>query len=179
MNSFQQSQEQRYPPDPTAPIAPFLDAILKTLDTPSTLPIPQLHSQPRIIVHGNPISPTDFQNLWRNLPLTQHQLTSYDAHLLPGPNGSVSQGHFVIMAHLKVRFDESGKNRSGDSGDIMGNNNVNTTNISSHRANWSHWFGVVLNCIVDASVVEGWERQCISSWDYRFTERPDSSVYGI
>lgn len=155
--------------DPTKQISPFLDHILKTLDQQSqpNLILPQLHQNPRIIINGEPFGSRDqFQKVWMSLPQSQHQVTSFDTHVIPNSN------QFIILCHLKVKFDESGFNKLGQSSNFHQDGLV-------QKSNWSKAFGVVLSLIVDGSITQNFDLECISSWDYRFTEKPDNSLYNI
>lgn len=164
---------------PTSHIESILSTLLETLDaTPSqnTPPLQQLVQQPRIILNGEPFgSKEQFQSLWASLPLSNHSVTSLDAHQIPSTN------NFIILAHLKVRFDESGRNKLGDSTTNLQNSNglpIGPSNTMA-RPIWSHWFGVSLTCILDSSFLNNKNGEFISTWDYRFTEKPTSSIYQI
>ncbi|ODV83325.1 hypothetical protein CANARDRAFT_177800 [[Candida] arabinofermentans NRRL YB-2248] len=167
--------------DPTSKLEQFLKIILETLDqtyvTTQTTEfykssiLPQLISQSRIIINGSPFgSRSQFQELWATLPQTQHQLLSFDAQLLPIGQGSNNQ--YVILARLKVRFDEAGKNRLGDCADLVPLDKVN-------RPLYGPWFGACLNLIVDEMINNSYNCECISSLDYRITEKPDASLFNI
>lgn len=180
------------PPDSTSSIEPFLNEVLSSLDSqlnsnsnpnlnsnPNSVDsiLPQLHQQPRIIINGQPFgSKQQFQQLWSTLPLSQHQVTSFDTHLIPStaPGASVSGGQYVILAHLKVRFDESGKNKLGESADF--NTNSGTT---LNRPLWGNWFGASLSLVADGIIGNGFNCECISAWDYRITEKPDVSLFKV
>ncbi|QPG76074.1 hypothetical protein FOA43_003460 [Brettanomyces nanus] len=124
-----QSQAQ----DPDMKVEEFLRTITETLDSPyrneaadyyKSMILPQLLPQSRIIINGQPFgSKAQFQELWSTLPATQHQITSFDAHLLPTPE----ERQYIVLAHFKVRFDESGKNRFGQTADVLPipDNNLN------------------------------------------------------
>lgn len=166
----------------TGQIDNILTKLLESLDlnpanNPNALkPLNQLSQNPRIIINGNPFgSKSQFQSIWSNLPLSNHQITSLDSHSIPSTN------NYLILAHLKVRFDESGKNKLGDSTLLTDNNNSNNSNNSNinHRPIWSHWFGVSLTCIIDSNFLNDGNSEFIHTWDYRFTEKPDSSIYKL
>lgn len=155
--------------DPTKKVSAFLDHILKSLDTQTqpNLILPQLHQAPRIIINGEPFASRDqFQKIWLNLPQSQHQVTSFDTHLLPS-----NSNQYIVMTHIKVKFDESGYNKLGQSS--------NFNNQPKTKSNWSKSFGVVLTLIVDSSINQNFDHECISSWDYRFTSKPDHSLFNI
>ncbi|TID16244.1 hypothetical protein CANINC_004243 [Pichia inconspicua] len=162
--------------DHTATVEKFLSTLLSTLDAiPPTVPLPQLSSQPRIIINGQPFSSKEqFQQLWSTLPISNHQVTSCDIHTIP--TGQSPQ--FIVLAHAKVRFDESGKNKLGDS-TLLHNQTPIAPASGTSRALWSHWFGVTISCVIDYDVVNNPHAQCVTSWDYRFTENPTSSIYKV
>lgn len=165
--------------DPTAKLEQFLKALTDTLDaeykneTPEyykSMILPQLLPQSRIIMNGQPFgSKAQFQELWSTLPATQHQTTSFDSHLLPTNNGSV----YIILAHLKVRFDESGRNRFGQTTELL----PGGTDGRLHRPLFSNWFGVTVSMVVSEKINTNFNIECISSFDYRITECPDNSVF--
>lgn len=171
-------------PDTSAMVEQFLSKILETLDTSVPNPqsiaqiLPQLHQHPRIIINGNPFgSKEQFQQLWASLPLSTHQVASCDVHFVPSINEQQiqpNQGQYVVLARLKVRFDESGRNKMGETPLFN-----NTTTTSSTRALWSHWFGVSLSFVVDSTISNNFNTESISIWDYRFTENPVNSIFQV
>jgi mRNA transport regulator MTR2 len=190
MNTFQSQQQQSQRQDYSATIEQLLSKLVESLDqtpqSPSQI-LPQLHQQPRIIINGQPFGSRDqFQQLWSTLPLSNHQISSCDIHFVPSDNqlNNNLNGQFLILAHLKVRFDESGKNKLGDTAllnisNSNSNPNSNSNFSSSTRAIWSHWYGVSLSCVIDPSVINNFNTECISTWDYRFTENPTSSIFKV
>lgn len=179
-NSATQNNINNTSNDTSAVVEQFLSKLLETLDQPISNPqdmlkiLPQLHPNPRIIINGNPFgSREQFQQLWATLPLSSHQVTSCDVHLIPSANNN-TPANYVVLAHLRVKFDESGKNKMGET--ALFNNNTNT---SSMRAIWSHWFGVSLSFVVDSSIINNFNTEAISTWDYRFTESPTSSIFKL
>lgn len=169
--------------DTSAVVEQFLSKILETLDASIPNPqsitqiLPQLHQHPRIIIDGNPFgSKEQFQQLWATLPLSTHQVASCDVHFIPSSDGqqvNPNQGQFIVLAHLKVRFDESGRNRVGETALF------NSAPTSSTRAIWSHWFGVSLSFVVDSTISNNFNTESISTWDYRFTESPVNSIFQV
>ncbi|RCK66800.1 mRNA transport regulator MTR2 [Candida viswanathii] len=180
--------------DPTQKIELFLKNFLASLDTQYT-PTPasnieqyalQLGSPLKrtssIIVNGNPIIPSlqedsklQFQKKWLLTPLSFHQLTSFDAHLIPGT------GLFVVHFAAKVKFDQLGKNRLGESADLVHaqesivNNGLN----KGQRSVWGSWFGVDCNLIIDENFNESGLGEFINSLDYRFTYIPQDSIIKV
>lgn len=166
--------------DVTAKVDGFLKVVTDTLDkkynneTPEfykTSIVPQLVAQPRIIINGQPFgSKAQFQELWSQLPQTQHTVNSFDTHLLP----TQGERQYVILAHLKVRFDESGTNRFGAKAELLPQPNNRPS-----RASWSNQFGVCLTLVVSEQLNTGYDRECVSSFDYRITESPENSIFAI
>lgn len=172
------------------PIEPYLKKILSSLDIQYQGPSQQfpnvesyatqfgkqLKPQCAIIMNGKPLIPTsndaklEFQKKWLLSPLTFHQLNSFDSHLIPGT------GTFVINASGKVRFDESGRNRLGETSDLI--HPINNATVKG-RPVWGSWFGFNLNLIVDESILNNPESESINSYNYRFTYKPDDSVIQI
>ncbi|KAI3404319.2 MTR2 [Candida oxycetoniae] len=127
-----------------------------------------------IIINGQPIipSPTEdsklqFQKKWLATPISSHQLTSYDGHLIPSTN------MFIINFSAKVKFDQSGKNRLGESADLVQENTL----VKNARPLWGSWFGVNVNLVVDNNFTAGGE--IINSMDYRFTYVPKDTVLKV
>lgn len=131
-----------------------------------------------IIVNGNPIIPTmqedsklQFQKKWLLTPLSFHQLTSFDAHLIPGT------GLFMIQFSAKVKFDQLGKNRLGESADLIHpQESILNKSSTSQRAVWGSWFGINGNVIIDENFNENGIGEFINSLDYRFTYIPQDSI---
>lgn len=139
----------------------------------------QIKPQAAVIINGKPLIPPpntpdnklEFQKKWLLTPQTNHQLTSFDCHLIPGT------GTFVISASGKVRFDESGKNRLGETANLIQTNALQTSTAA--RNVWGSWFGYSLNLVVDESVRNSDEMEIINSFNYRFTFKPRDSVVQI
>lgn len=165
-----------------------MKAILSTLDTEFITPnsrqtyqnlpnvfeaqiLPQLKQQSAIIINGSPYgSKSAFQETWRNLPQTQHNLLSFDCHVIPGSHT------FLITASVKVRFDESGKNRVGVTSELVQSPELKSQNA---RCYWGPSFGATLVLVVDDVIVSNWELECISSLDYRFTFKPENALFKL
>ncbi|KAK6458535.1 nuclear pore RNA shuttling protein Mtr2 [Scheffersomyces xylosifermentans] len=176
--------------DPTQPIEPFLKKFLSSLDIQYNSPTTQfpnvesyatqfaksLKPSSAVIVNGTPLIPTtnndsklEFQKKWLQAPNSFHQLNSYDCHLIPGT------GTFIINLSAKVKFDESGKSKLGESADLIQDNNAARNN----RPLWGSWFGVNIILVVDEVVINHSEGEVINSLDYRFTFKPEDSVVKI
>lgn len=168
--------------DPLANLEKFLKLVIESLDTAyrnetpeyykSTI-LPQLLPMSRVILNGQPFgSKVQFQELWSSLPVTQHQVTSFDAHILP----TQGEQQLVVLAHLKVRFDESGRNRFGQTADL--HPQAPAMQRPSHTL-FSNCFGVSLTMVVSEKFTSNFNSECISSFDYRITEAPESSVFTV
>ncbi|CAI5759082.1 unnamed protein product [Candida verbasci] len=169
--------------DPTQPIESFLKNFLNSLDSqyqPTSNVAnyalqfgSSLKRTSALILNGKPIIPTPqedskltFQKKWLSTPLTSHQLTSYDAHLIPGT------GQFIINFSAKVKFDQSGKNRLGESADLIKEPTTVTNANSKPRPIWGSWNGIIGNLVVDETL----QNECINSLDYRLTYIPQDSI---
>ncbi|CAK9439738.1 uncharacterized protein LODBEIA_P38380 [Lodderomyces beijingensis] len=173
--------------DPTQPIEAFLKRFLNSLDVPYHSPNQSfanvetyatqfgssLKRSSAIVVNGQPVIPTptedsrlQFQKKWLATPISSHQLTSYDGHLIPGTN------MFIINFAAKVKFDQSGKNRLGESADLVQENSL----VKTARPVWGSWFGVNCNLVVDNNFAGG---EIINNMDYRFTYVPKDSVLKV
>ncbi|RLV91466.1 mRNA transport regulator MTR2 [Spathaspora sp. JA1] len=141
--------------DPTQPIEPFLKDFLSSLDAQYISPnqsfpnveayatqfASNLKRDSAVIINGNPLIPNtqedsrlQFQKKWLATPISSHQLTSFDCHLIPGT------GTFIINFCAKVRFDQTGKNRLGESSDLVTDNS--SIGRGSGRPIWGSNFGV-------------------------------------
>ncbi|OBA22587.1 NTF2-like protein [Metschnikowia bicuspidata var. bicuspidata NRRL YB-4993] len=189
MNNVQQ--------DPSQPIEPFLKKLLSLLDLQLHLPgtaspqpqfpsveayatqfAKQLKPASAVVFNGNPLIPQapandsrlEFQKKWLASPASNHQLTCFDTHLVPGT------GLYTIIAHGKVRFDESGRTRLGESADLV----VPSSGAAQKpRALWGPWFGFNINLVVDQSVATNDETECINSLNYRVTYKPHDTVVSV
>ncbi|KAK6464970.1 mRNA transport regulator MTR2 [Scheffersomyces coipomensis] len=177
--------------DITQPIEPFIKKLLTSLDLQYSTPTTSypsveayatqfgksLKPDGSIIINGTPLIPhaspqpssskLEFQKKWLQSPLSFHQLNSYDCHLIPGT------GTFIINVSAKVRFDESGRNRLGESADLI------TDHQRQSRALWGSWFGVNIILVVDQTIMTNPEAEVINSFNYRFTFHPEDSVIKI
>ncbi|KAI5952953.1 MTR2 [Candida margitis] len=124
-----------------------------------------------IIVNGTPLVPTpvedaklQFQKKWLSMPNSSHQLTSFDCHLIPGTNT------FIINFAARVKFDQGGKNRLGESADLIQENSI----VKTSRSIWGSWFGVNGNLVIDSNINAP---EVINSLDYRFTYVPKDTTF--
>lgn len=114
---------------------------------------------------GGPITKLEFQKKWLTTPLTTHQLNSFDCHIIPGT------GTMVINASGKVKFDESGRNKLGETADLVQNPAGNTR----LRPEWGAWFGFDLSLVVDEAMMQNVE-EVVNSYNYRLTFKPEDTV---
>lgn len=136
----------------------------------------QLKQSTAVVVNGNPLIPEppaadarlEFQKKWLTGPLTNHLMTSFDCHLVPGT------GLYTVIVNGKVRFDESGRSRLGESSDL-----VQSSPPAKPRPIWGQWFGFNLNLVVDEAVMTNNEGQIVNVFDYRLTFKPHDSVVRI
>lgn len=169
---------------------PFLKNLLNTLDlqyqspsnqftnveTYATQFAKQLKQTSAIMINGNPLIPSqndsrlEFQKRWLLTPLTTHQLNSFDTHIIPGT------GTYIINSSGKVRFDECGRNRLGDSADILTANNGPIGTQTRPRPVWGSWFGFNLTLVVDQNQINNSEGHSIDSFNYRITHKPQDSI---
>lgn len=132
----------------------------------------QLKPAASIVIDGVPLVPVppsndarlEFQKKWLACPSTQHQMTSFDTHLIPGT------GLYTVIANGKVRFDESGRSRLGETADLVAPAQPSTRFLNGP------WYGFNLNMVVDQAVSANDESEVISSFNYRVTFKPHDSV---
>lgn len=136
----------------------------------------QLKPATSIVVDGKPLIPEspaadarlEFQKKWLASPLTNHQMSSFDCHLVPGT------GLYTVIVNGKVRFDESGRSKLGETSDL-----IQPTTPAKPRPIWGPWFGFNLNLVVDEMVVTNDEAQTVNVFNYRITFKPHDSVVRI
>lgn len=77
----------------------------------------------------------------------------------------------VINASGKVRFDESGRNKLGETPDLVQTPSSNNRT----RPEWGAWYGFNLNMVVDETMMQNVE-EVVNTFNYRFTFKPEDSV---
>lgn len=134
----------------------------------------QLKPTSAVMVNGTPVIPTqndarlEFQKSWLQTPLTLHQITSFDTHIIPGT------GTYVILASGKVKFDDSGRNRLGETADLV----ANPITTQKRSFNGSA-YGFSLTLVVDQAQITNTEAQLIDSFNYRVTHKPHDSIVQV
>lgn len=142
----------------------------------ATLFAHQLKQAAAVIVNGNPLIPEppandarlEFQKKWLAAPLTNHLMSSFDCHLVPGT------GLYTVIVNGKVRFDESGRSKLGETADLL-----QPQVPAKPRPVWGPWFGFNLNLAVDEVVASNSDAQTVNLFDYRITFKPHDSVVSI
>lgn len=136
----------------------------------------QIKPSAAVIMNGNPLIPQapandarlEFQKQWLLSPLTNHLISSFDCHLIPGT------GLYSVILNGKVRFDESGRSRLGESSEI-----VPASANTKPRPIWGSWYGFNANLVVDQAVAQNDEAEIISCFNYRITFKPHDSAVRI
>lgn len=166
--------------DPLKPVEELLRSVLSSLDsqyTPPALPeqylqqlAPQIRDQLPVIVNGTPVSGrVQFQQQWVQTPLTQHQLTGWDAHIVTLPASNIA----VVNAQCRVKFDESARSRTGETALV---NAAAVPNNAPQKPAWGLWHGVSLTLTVDLNALGSGYPQCIETINYRTTYKPELSI---
>ncbi|GMM39034.1 Mtr2 protein [Saccharomycopsis crataegensis] len=146
-------------------------------------PLPQLRSNNvKILINASPLTDKrQFTEYWIKLPLTQHKLQSYDYHTIPGMNMT------NLVINGKVRFNENGKNKLGESAEINpmngmigGINNNNNNANDKQRAIWGSWFGFTMVVVIDGIINENTlNSEFINSFNYKITYIAGDSVMQV
>lgn len=139
--------------------------------------LPQLKPVSPVILNGNPIGgKASFQEVWMKFPSTQHSITSVDYHIIVGT------GTVIVNISGKVRFDESGKTRLGETADLQIQGlptGPSATTGNSARAFWGSWVGFNANLIVDETIFQGINNELINSLNWKVIYTPDDSAIKI
>lgn len=81
----------------------------------------------------------------------------------------------MINAGGKVKFDESGRTRLGESADLVPANSTTPA-----RPIWGLWIGFTMSVTIDeSSIISQAKEEAINSLDYRFTYIPEDVVLQI
>lgn len=172
----------------------LVDSILDSLDQKpanlnpaSYITLNQLSStNVKILINSSPLADKQqFHQYWLKLPLTQHRLSSFDYHAVPGLDVT------SVVVTGKVRFDESGKNKLNESADLVQPSipmTMNTSTTTTSRPIWGSWFGFTIVLAVDSTkVVPGGQasanavanQECINSFNYKVNYIPSDSVIQV
>lgn len=129
--------------------------------------MPQLKESSPILLNGNPIGGRSaFQQYWINVPLTQHSVTSLDYHKVPGTT------ILIINLSGKVRFNENGKTRLGESSETVQPMETTQRNI------WGSWFGFNSNIILNENFLSQ-QTDVINSFNWNIVYQPNDSLIDI
>lgn len=143
-----------------------------SLDSYKAQFLPQLKSNAPVILNANPIGgKLAFQEHWLKFPASQHNITSLDYHSIPGT------GTFVMNLSGKVRFDETGKTKLGETADLDSNPTV-MGGISA-RTIWGSWLGFNANLILDEVALQNPNSEVINSLNWKIVYRPDDALVTI
>ncbi|CCH45759.1 mRNA transport regulator MTR2 [Wickerhamomyces ciferrii] len=139
------------------------------LDTYKQSFLPQLKINSPVILNGNPIGgKLAFQEHWLKFPQSQHNVTSLDYHSIPGT------GTLIINLSGKVRFDETGKTKLGETADLdQPQAPLDTRNF------WGSWLGFNANLILDEIALQNPNSEVINSLNWRIVFKPDDSLVTI
>lgn len=134
--------------------------------------LPQLKPNSPVILNGNPIGgKLAFQEHWLKFPGSQHSITSLDYHSIPGT------GTFIINLSGKVRFDETGKTKLGETADLgaapIAIGSIGVRNV------WGSWLGFNANLILDEIALQNPNSEVINSLNWKIVYRPDDSLVTI
>ncbi|ONH65434.1 mRNA transport regulator MTR2 [Cyberlindnera fabianii] len=129
---------------------------------------PQLKQTSPVILNGNPIGgKSAFQQHWLKFPLTQHSVTSLDYHVIPGTNT------LIVNVSGKVRFDESGKTKLGETADVDVGIPAAPTGGLSVRNIWGSWLGFNANLILDESCLNVPNAENVNSLNWKVVYKPE------
>lgn len=135
--------------------------------------LPQLKLNSPVILNGNPIGgKLAFQEHWLKFPGSQHNITSLNYHSIPGT------GTFVINLSGKVRFDETGKTKLGETADIGGPAPVPSIG-GAPRTIWGSWLGFNANLILDEAALQNPNSEVINSLNWKIVYRPEDALVTI
>ncbi|SCU77590.1 LAMI_0A01662g1_1 [Lachancea mirantina] len=133
----------------------------------------------KIIVNSTPFAqPGAFLELWQSSVVqTQHVITGMDYHVIPGT------GTLICSMSGKVRFDESGRDKTGMDAVVPGAaGNTGTTGAgpsAKPRPLWGPYFGVSLQLVLDDRVLANDFNAVMSSLNYTMVYAPDDSLMDL
>lgn len=134
--------------------------------------LPQLKHTSPVVLNGNPIGgKLAFQQHWVKFPLTQHLANSVDYHTIVGT------GTVIVNVSGKVRFDESGKTRLGETADVPIHGLPPT--LSQGRPSWGSWYAFNANLILDETVFQSVNAELVNSFNWRIVYKPEDAAVTI
>ncbi|KAH3675514.1 hypothetical protein WICPIJ_009345, partial [Wickerhamomyces pijperi] len=131
--------------------------------------LPQLKSDSPVILNGNPLlGKPNFQQQWVHFPVTQHTVTSIDYHVVPGTN--------IVIINLsgKVKFDENGYTKMGQSADIPPKNSA-----GGNRPIWGSANGFNAQMVIDDSGLVNLQSEFINSFNWKVVFSPSDSMVKV
>jgi mRNA transport regulator MTR2 len=143
--------------------------------------LPQLKPESPVIINGNPIGgKIAFQDHWLKFPLTQHSITSIDFHPIPGT------GTLILNISGKLRFDESGKTRTGETAEVPVSGqppsqpgSLQSSSLTSRNL-WSSWLGFNANLIADETIINNnGNAECINSLNWKVVYSPEDVLVSL
>ncbi|BAO40554.1 mRNA transport regulator MTR2 [Kluyveromyces marxianus] len=165
----------------------FVKKVLAHLDEPDPAKLQQFlqlfnPQQCKIIFNSQPFGQAvQFLQAWQTqVVLTQHLVTAVDFHVIPGT------GTLVCNVNCKVRFDESGKDKSGQDSTIPdaqgstarpGSGSVNSATRA--RPIWGTYYGVSLQLVLEDRMFNNDMNGVISSMNYTIVFKPSDSLMNI
>ena len=131
----------------------------------------------KIILNASPIAqPLLFLQMWQQQAVqTQHNLTSLDYHVIPG------SGTLICNVGCKVRFDESGRDKTGADSIVLADNIGNTAlgSNTKPRPIWGSYYGVSFQIILDDRVFRNDFNGVITGFNYKMVYKPEDSLISI
>ncbi|CDO92134.1 unnamed protein product [Kluyveromyces dobzhanskii CBS 2104] len=136
--------------------------------------------QCKIIFNSQPFGQAvQFLQAWQTqVVLTQHIITAVDFHVIPGT------GTIVCNVNCKVRFDESGKDKSGLDSAIPANGpdsraGPGNRGLDKPRPIWGTYYGVSLQLVLEDRIFTNDLNGVISSMNYTIVFKPSDSLMNI
>lgn len=134
--------------------------------------------QCKIIFNSQPFGQAvQFLQAWQTqVVLTQHTVTAVDFHVIPGT------GTLICNVNCKVRFDESGKDKSGQDSTIAnatGSQAVLNSQTNKSRPIWGTYYGASLQLVLDDRVFNNDLNGVISTFNYTIVYKPSDSLMDI
>ncbi|AMD19958.1 HCL193Cp [Eremothecium sinecaudum] len=139
----------------------------------------------KIIVNSQPFAqPAAFIQTWlQQVVATQHSITSIDFHTIPGTNT------VICNVNCKVRFEESGRDRSGADSAILVSSSTPSSRNNMHSKGslpsrnqriWGSYYGVSIQIVLHANIfTDNPPAGVIAGLNYNFVYKPEDSLITI